>query len=269
MGERRPHPLVELTRMRVLEGLREPEALFWGFVFPVLMVCALGLAFRAAGAATDPDRGRAGPGGRRTRPGAGLGCAAGRARSVGAGDVERLLRNGTVHLVIVPGADADLPLRPRAPRDPARAARRRPGPAAGPRAHRRVHASRRHRGAGGLALRRLAGAGPAGHEHHGQRDVGHRLRHRAGPHEEAAEAVGRHADAPARLPAVVSCLARDLRCCWRHSPSSASACWCSARPSTATSSRLEASASWAWRPSGAWACWSRAVRRPSKRCPAG
>jgi ABC-2 type transport system permease protein len=37
--------LVELTRARLLEVFREPEALFWMFVFPVLMAVALGLAF--------------------------------------------------------------------------------------------------------------------------------------------------------------------------------------------------------------------------------
>ena len=40
------HPLVELTVSRFREFLREPEALFWTFAFPVLMTCALGLAFR-------------------------------------------------------------------------------------------------------------------------------------------------------------------------------------------------------------------------------
>lgn len=40
------HPLVELTAMRVREFLREKEAVFWVFVFPVLMTFALGIAFR-------------------------------------------------------------------------------------------------------------------------------------------------------------------------------------------------------------------------------
>jgi len=45
-ADRRPHPLLELTRVRVLEFVREPEALFWVFVFPVLLALALGVAFR-------------------------------------------------------------------------------------------------------------------------------------------------------------------------------------------------------------------------------
>ncbi len=41
------HPLVELTLARLHEFLREPEALFWVFIFPILLACALGLAFRS------------------------------------------------------------------------------------------------------------------------------------------------------------------------------------------------------------------------------
>ncbi len=37
--------LFELVRVRVLLFLREPEALFWVFVFPVIMAAALGFAF--------------------------------------------------------------------------------------------------------------------------------------------------------------------------------------------------------------------------------
>ena len=48
----RPHPLVELTRARLLEFIREPEAVFWVFVFPVLLAVALGIAFRTKPADT-------------------------------------------------------------------------------------------------------------------------------------------------------------------------------------------------------------------------
>ncbi len=43
----RAHPLYQLTRARLFEFLREPEAIFWVFVFPVLLAVALGVAFRA------------------------------------------------------------------------------------------------------------------------------------------------------------------------------------------------------------------------------
>jgi ABC-2 type transport system permease protein len=46
------HPLVELTFTRAREFLREKEAVFWVFIFPVLMTFALGIAFRN----TAPDK---------------------------------------------------------------------------------------------------------------------------------------------------------------------------------------------------------------------
>jgi len=57
----RPHglaasPLWQLTRQRVVTFLREPEAMFWVFAFPVLMALALGIAFRSQG----PPRSRVG-----------------------------------------------------------------------------------------------------------------------------------------------------------------------------------------------------------------
>jgi ABC-2 type transport system permease protein len=47
MSNERHHPLLELTRARIVEFLREPEAVFWVFVFPVLLALALGIAFRS------------------------------------------------------------------------------------------------------------------------------------------------------------------------------------------------------------------------------
>ncbi|OGF13033.1 MAG: hypothetical protein A2W00_11975 [Candidatus Eisenbacteria bacterium RBG_16_71_46] len=43
-------PLWQLTWARTLAFLREPDALFWVFAFPVLMALALGIAFRNPGA---------------------------------------------------------------------------------------------------------------------------------------------------------------------------------------------------------------------------
>jgi len=40
------HALVQLTLTRFREFLREPEALFWVFIFPILLAGGLGLAFR-------------------------------------------------------------------------------------------------------------------------------------------------------------------------------------------------------------------------------
>ena len=40
------HSLVQLTLVRFREFLREPEAVFWVFLFPILLAAGLGLAFR-------------------------------------------------------------------------------------------------------------------------------------------------------------------------------------------------------------------------------
>ncbi|HSL83482.1 MAG TPA: ABC transporter permease, partial [Thermoanaerobaculia bacterium] len=54
--------LKELTRARILEFVREPEAIFWVFVFPVLLAVALGIAFREP-ATADPAAAAVGGGG--------------------------------------------------------------------------------------------------------------------------------------------------------------------------------------------------------------
>ncbi|MCC6128920.1 MAG: ABC transporter permease [Acidobacteria bacterium] len=46
MRESPRSPLLELTLLRAKEFLREPEAVFWTFAFPVLLALALGFAFR-------------------------------------------------------------------------------------------------------------------------------------------------------------------------------------------------------------------------------
>ena len=43
---RTPHPLAELTGARLREFQREPEAIFWVFVFPIVLALVLGFAFR-------------------------------------------------------------------------------------------------------------------------------------------------------------------------------------------------------------------------------
>lgn len=50
MAEKRPwreRAIVQLTLCRYREFLREPEALFWTFIFPLIMAAGLGLAFRS------------------------------------------------------------------------------------------------------------------------------------------------------------------------------------------------------------------------------
>jgi ABC-type multidrug transport system permease subunit len=97
------HPLVELTLARLREFVREPEALFWTFLFPIVISVTLAAAFPAGGS-------------RPVRVGIGEGPNAEtvrRALSADAGvtvvDVERekelgALREGVVHLIVVPTA---------------------------------------------------------------------------------------------------------------------------------------------------------------------
>jgi ABC-2 type transport system permease protein len=59
---RSPSPLLELTLARMRMFVREPEALFWIFGFPMLMAIGLGIAFREAApepAAVAVERGSA------------------------------------------------------------------------------------------------------------------------------------------------------------------------------------------------------------------
>ncbi|HEX6533648.1 MAG TPA: ABC transporter permease [Gemmatimonadaceae bacterium] len=101
------HPLVQLTLVRYREFLREPEAVFWVFVFPILLAAGLGVAFRNRPAEVQKVAVLS------TAPGA-----AGVARAL-AGDsaisvralddsaAARALRTGEVALVVVPsGASA-------------------------------------------------------------------------------------------------------------------------------------------------------------------
>ena len=95
------HPLIELTVARLREFVREPEALFWTFIFPVVISVALAVAF---------------PGGRATPVIVGLepGPSADVVRRAltGRDDItlrdieprqqERAIREGTVHIVVVP-----------------------------------------------------------------------------------------------------------------------------------------------------------------------
>lgn len=96
------HPLAELTKARFREFIREPEAVFWVFAFPVIMTCALGIAFRSRGA--EPVIA-----GVVERAGAdqivsALEQAGGfTVRRVSPGDVDRAVRDGRAPVVVVPG----------------------------------------------------------------------------------------------------------------------------------------------------------------------
>lgn len=52
----RDRPMAQLTLVRFREFMREPEAVFWTFIFPILLAAGLGIAFRQRG----PDKVRIG-----------------------------------------------------------------------------------------------------------------------------------------------------------------------------------------------------------------
>src|ERR1700712_116873 len=95
------HPLVELTLTRLREFVREPEALFWTFVFPIVMSIVMAMAFPSRGAQPVPVGVAEGGGAASVR--ATLSRAPGIVvRDIPAGGEQRALREGEVHLVVVP-----------------------------------------------------------------------------------------------------------------------------------------------------------------------
>jgi ABC-type multidrug transport system permease subunit len=102
----RLEPLRQLTLWRVREFLREPEAVFWVFAFPILLAFALGIAFKSRG----PEVIRVGipdePGAEAVQ--AALAEANGEGRGIEAAVLDRAsafnqLRTGRVALLVVPG----------------------------------------------------------------------------------------------------------------------------------------------------------------------
>src|SRR6185436_15003089 len=96
------HPLIELTLARLREIFREPEALFWAFIFPILMSVAMAIAFPSSGSTPAPVGIRQGEGAASLQ----ATLAASKAvapRLLAAADETRALRDGEVDLVIVPG----------------------------------------------------------------------------------------------------------------------------------------------------------------------
>jgi len=95
-------PIIELTLARLREFVREPEALFWTFLFPIIMSVAMAIAFPASGAQTVRVGIAPGPGSDALRQA--LSSAKDVAvKELSADDQLRALRNGEVHLIVEPG----------------------------------------------------------------------------------------------------------------------------------------------------------------------
>lgn len=96
------HQLIELTHVRLREFLREPEAMFWSFLFPILMTCALGIAFNSRSEGRFIVGVAQGPGSEHIR------AALERdehftIRTIDAAGVDRAVRDGVAAVVVVPG----------------------------------------------------------------------------------------------------------------------------------------------------------------------
>jgi ABC-2 type transport system permease protein len=96
------HPLVELTLARLREFYREPEVMFWAFVFPLVLTLALAAAFPSA--ADRPVIVGLVDGQRAPAIQSALEAATGfRVMPLAAAEERRALRDGTVHIVVVAG----------------------------------------------------------------------------------------------------------------------------------------------------------------------
>jgi len=96
------HPMIELALARLREFAREPEAVFWAFIFPILMSVTMALAFPGGGnkpaiVGIEPGDGSAAVRSQLARePGITV-------RDIPAGREARALREGDVHLLVIPG----------------------------------------------------------------------------------------------------------------------------------------------------------------------
>jgi len=96
------HPLIELTLARLREFVREPEALFWSFFFPIVMSVAMAIAFPSQG--SQPVRVGVPPGSASETLRKTLASDSGVVvRDVPAGEELRQLREGDVHVIVQPG----------------------------------------------------------------------------------------------------------------------------------------------------------------------
>jgi ABC-2 type transport system permease protein len=95
------HPIVELTLTRVREFLREPEALFWTFIFPIVMTVVMAMAFPSRGARPVMVGVADGESAMPVRQA--LAAVPGiTVRDVPPGGEQRALREGVVHIIVVP-----------------------------------------------------------------------------------------------------------------------------------------------------------------------
>ncbi|HVT02960.1 MAG TPA: ABC transporter permease [Thermoanaerobaculia bacterium] len=102
MPEHSRSPLVELTLARTREFIRQPEAVFWVFAFPLLLALALGFAFREKAPDRTPIGILTGSGSDQLMK-AVSGSPALLARAYSAAEGADALRTGKISLLVEPG----------------------------------------------------------------------------------------------------------------------------------------------------------------------
>ena len=95
------HPVIELTLTRVREFVREPEALFWTFVFPIVMSLVMAMAFPSRGGQPVPVGVAAGSGAESVRQALSAAPEI-TLKDIPPGGEQRALREGEVHVIVVP-----------------------------------------------------------------------------------------------------------------------------------------------------------------------
>jgi ABC-type multidrug transport system permease subunit len=100
MARWQSHPLVQLFLARFREFIRTPEAVFWGYGFPLVMIAALGLAFRSEPVQPAIVMIEDGPGADAAAA-AMNDPAAFRVLRGGAVECQRMLRSGKVEVVVI------------------------------------------------------------------------------------------------------------------------------------------------------------------------
>ena len=109
------HPVIELTLTRIREFVREPEALFWTFLFPIVMSIVMAFAFPSRTAQPVPVGVAGGGDGASIRQA--LANAPGvRLKDIPAGQEQRALREGEVHVIVVPTTRRHIGSTPPAPK---------------------------------------------------------------------------------------------------------------------------------------------------------
>ena len=193
------HPVIELTLTRVREFVREPEALFWTFLFPIVMSIVMAFAFPSRTAQPVPVGVAGGADAASIRQA--LANAPGvRLKDIPAGQEQRALREGEVHVIVVPTTPPTY--RFDAARAESHTARLVVDDALKRAAGRVDPWVAREEGVQvpGIALRRLAHPRAGRDGDHEQRHVGRGVLDRPGADAEAAEADDRQPDAEARVP---------------------------------------------------------------------